>query len=95
MQWNFVFACATSSRAPPQGPIISLRHAEEAGTKRFIVWSHERVGARHAGQINVILKQHQVANLKLLVDAAGGIRQEHAVNAQLLHHANGKCHFVP
>lgn len=45
-------------------------------------------------QVDVVVDNHQVANLETWIHAAGGIAHEKRGYAKFIHHAYGKCHFL-
>ena len=74
--------------AAPQSTIIGLGHADKALAKFVIVGSHQRIGAHHARQTDMVFQQHQITDFVGRVDAAGGVGENDRADAEFFHDAN-------
>ena len=74
--------------------VVGVRHADEALAKRVVIRAHERIIARHARKVNVVIEQHDVANLKVAVNAASSVGQDDGVNTECPHDADWERHLL-
>ena len=59
-----------------------------SAVKPVVVGSSEWVEAGESGQVDVILEDHDVADLEVPVEAAGGVGHDQRLDATQLHHSH-------
>ena len=70
--------------------VISLVHVGETRTCREVL-SPQRMLREH---VDMVCNYHEIANLECGVHAAGSIRHEKGLYAQLIHHPDRECHLL-
>ena len=65
---------------------VHLMHIRETRTPLFFVVAAQRMLGEH---VDVVVDDHQLANLEIGVHATGRVAQEQRLDAQLVHHADG------
>ncbi len=76
------------ARQGPQLSIIGRGHIGETRPDCLVVWPTQGIVTSHAGEIQVVADEHQVAGLVVGVQPAGGIGDDDRADAQRRHHAD-------
>ena len=72
------FGAAPESIA--QAGVVGLSHVKETGTKGWIIWSDQRIGA---GPVDMVCHHHEATGCHVLPETSGGVGQDQRLDTKL------------